>query len=148
MAIWKSLDRLDRLFVVWAFLLIIVLIVHFAIRKPLMESYTTKFGWIVYTLSIPSVVISIILYRGGKSWSFWLGGILFLMFAIFGFWVDYLAKIQFRNPLRLEIVIPYVSLYLAMIMFYWWPLGRIDRKLWIVYAFLFVLATVLNIGSH
>ena len=148
MTIWKDLDRLNRLFVVWAFLLIIVLIVHFAIRKPLMESYTTKFGWIVYTLSIPSVVISIILYRGGKSWSFWLAGVLFLVYAMFGFWVDYLAKIQFRNPLRLEIVIPYVSLYLAMIMFYWWPLGLLDRKLWIVYAVLFVIATVLNISSH
>ena len=148
MTIWKELDRLDRMFVVWAFLLIIVLIVHFAIRKPLMESYTAKFGWIVYTLSIPSVVISIILYRGGKSWSFWLAGVLFLVYAMFGFWVDYLAKIQFRNPLRLEIVIPYVSLYLAMIMFYWWPLGLLDRKLWIVYAVLFVIATVLNISSH
>jgi hypothetical protein len=71
---WNNLDRLDKLLIVWAFLLQIVLIVHFAIRKPLFESYTLKYGWIVYALCIPAVVISVILLRGGKSWFFWLGG--------------------------------------------------------------------------
>ena len=32
MAIWNTLDRLDRLFVVWAFLFQFALIVHFAVR--------------------------------------------------------------------------------------------------------------------
>ena len=62
-----KLDNLDKLFVVWAFLLQIVLIVHFAIRKPLFESYTVKYGWIVYALCIPAVVISIVLMRGGEK---------------------------------------------------------------------------------
>ncbi len=74
MSIWDNLDRLDKLFIVWALLFQIILIVHFALRKPLMESYTEKFGWIVYALCIPAVIISIILLRGGKSWSLWLGG--------------------------------------------------------------------------
>ena len=77
MATWKNLDQLDRLFVVWAFIFQIVLIIHFAIRKFAFESYTVQFGWIVYALCIPAVVISIILLRGGKDWSFWLGGFLF-----------------------------------------------------------------------
>ncbi len=41
------LDNLDRLFVIWAFLFQVVLIVHFAIRKPFFDSYTVKYGWIV-----------------------------------------------------------------------------------------------------
>jgi hypothetical protein len=44
MADWNSLDRLDKLFVVWAFLFQIVFIVHFALREPFFESYTIKFG--------------------------------------------------------------------------------------------------------
>jgi len=60
-----KLDNFDKLFVVWAFLFQILLIVHFAIRKPLFESYTVKYGWIIYALCIPAVVISIILLRGG-----------------------------------------------------------------------------------
>jgi hypothetical protein len=87
MSTWNELDKLDRLFIVWAFLFQIVLIIHFALRKPFFGSYTVKFGWIVYALCIPAVVVSIILLRGGKSWSFWLGGFLFLIYAVFGYWV-------------------------------------------------------------
>lgn len=143
-----KLDNLDNLFIVWAFLFQILLIVHFAIRKNLFESYTVKYGWIIYALCIPAVVISIVLMRGGKSWSFWLGGFLFLVFAIFGYWVDYVAQIQFRSPLRLSVVFPYTFLYLATVMFYWWPLGLLNRPLWVLYATLFVIATILNITSH
>ncbi len=148
MSIWKNMDNLDKLFVAWAFLLQIILIVHFAVRKPFFESYTVKYGWIVYALCIPAAIISIILLRGGKSWSFWLGGFLFIVFAAFGYWVDYVAQIQFRNPFRLSIGLPYVFLYLATVMFYWWPLGLLSRQLWFVYAILFVIATILNIASH
>lgn len=143
-----KLDNLDKLFVIWAFLLQILFIVHFAIRKPLFESYTVKYGWIIYALCIPAVVISIILLLGEKNWSFWLGGFLFLVFAIFGYWVDYMAQIQFRSPIRPSVLVPYVVLYLATVMFYWWPLGLLSRPLWFVYAILFVIATVLNITSH
>lgn len=145
---WDNLDTLDRLFVVWAFLFQVVLIVHFALRKPFFESYTAKFGWIVYALCIPAAIISIILLRGGKSWSFWLGGFLFVIYAAFGYWVDYVAQIPWRKPLNPSIAIPYVFLYLATVMFYWWPLGQLSRPLWIAYAVLFVIATILNIGSH
>ena len=143
-----NLDKLDRLFVFWAFLLQIVLIIHFALRKPFFESYTMQYGWIIYALCIPAAVISIILLRAGKSWSFWLGGFLFILFAAFGYWVDYVAQIPFRNPLQLSVVIPYAFLYLATIMFYWWPLGLLSRKLWLIFAVLFVIGTVLNVTSH
>ena len=143
-----KLDNLDKLFIVWAFLFQILLIVHFAMRKPFFESYTMRYGWIVYALCIPAVVISVILLLGGKSWSFWLGGFLFLLFAAFGYWVDYVAQIQFRSPLRLSILFPYALLYLATVMFYWWPLGFLSRPLWFVYTILYVIATILNIRSH
>ena len=144
----SKFDNLDKLFVVWAFFFQIVLIVHFAIRKRFFESYTLKYGWIVYALCIPAVVISIILLRGGKSWSFWLGGFLFLLYAAFGYWIDYVTKIQWRNPLRITIMIPYVFLYLSTVMFYWWPLGILSRPLWFAFAILFVIGTILNITSH
>ena len=148
MSTWKNMDNLDKLFIVWAFLLQIVLIVHFAIRKPLFESYTVKYGWIVYALCIPAVIISIVLLRGGKSWSFWLGGFLFVLFAAFGYWIDYVQGIPWRNPLQLRIMFPYVFLYLATVMFYWWPIGMLSRPLWIGYAILFIIATILNVASH
>ena len=143
-----GLDWLDTLFVVWAFFLQIVLIVHFAIRKPFFESYTIKFGWIVYALCFPAAVISVILLLGGKSWSFWLGGFLFLIYAAYGYWIDYIKGIKWRNPLRKDIMFPYVTLYLGTIMFYWWPLALLYRPLWFVFGELFVIGTILNITSH
>jgi len=148
MSDWDNLDKLDKLFIAWAFLFQVVLIVHFALRKRFFESYTMKIGWIVYALCIPAAVISIFLLRGGKSWSFWLGGFLFLLYAAFGYWVDYVVKIQWRNPLRLSIMFPYVFLYLATVMFYWWPLALLRRPLWFAFAILFVIGTILNITSH
>jgi hypothetical protein len=144
----NKLDRLDALFVIWAFFLQVILIIHFAIRKPLFEIYTLKYGWLVYALCIPAVIISLILLRGGKSWSFWLGGFLFLIFAAYGYWVDYHLGINWRVPLRKDIMFPYVTLYLSTIMFYWWPLGILNKPLWYVFAILFVIGTVLNITSH
>ena len=142
------LDNLEILFVVWAFFFQIVHIVHFALRKRFFESYTIKIGWIVYALSIPAVVISIVLLLGGKTWSFWLGGFLFPVFAAYGYRVDYVKKIQWRNPLRLSIMFPYVFLYLGTVMFYWWPLALLSRPLWVVFAVLFVIGTILNVTSH
>jgi len=146
--LFEGFDKLDKLYVVWAFLFQIILIIHFAIRKPLYESYTEKFGWIVYALCIPAAIISIILLRGGKTWHYWLGGFLFVLYSGFGFWVDYVAKIQFRNPFNKSIGIPYVLLYLVTVMFYWWPLWPMSRLLWGVYLVLYIVAMVLNIASH
>ena len=143
-----SLDSLDILFVVWAFTFQIVLIIHFAVRKWFYESYTIKYGWLVYALSLPAVVISIVLLLGGKTWSFWLGGFIFLVYAAYGYRIDYVKKIQWRNPLRLSIMFRYVFLYLATVMFYWWPLGLLSRPVWFAYAVLFIISTILNVTSH
>ena len=144
----QNLDQLDLMFVVWAFFYQLVLIIHFSIRKRYFESYTMKYGWIVYALAITGLFISVILFVGGKSWSFWLGGLLLLVFSIYGYYIDYIKKIQWRKPLNKSIMFPYIFWYLATIMFYWWPLALISKPLWYVYAVLFVAATYLNVKSH
>jgi hypothetical protein len=144
----SGFDGLDVLFVVWAFFFQIVLVIHFAVRKRLFETYTERFGWVVYALSIPAAVISVVLLAGGKTWSFWLGGFLFLVYAAYGYRVDYVKGIPWRKPLRLSIVFPYVTLYLATVMFYWWPLALLSRPLWAAFGVLFVIGTILNITSH
>ena len=143
-----GLKKLDALYVVWAFLFQVALIIHFAVRKRFFETYTLKFGWIVYALCIPALIVSLILLRAGKPWYFWLGGFLCLLFAIFGYYIDYIRQIPWRSPIVPGIMFPYITLYLATIMFYWWPLMRINRTFWVVYAGLYVISTILNITSH
>ena len=141
-------DQFETLFVIWAFFLQVILIIHFAVRKPFFEEYTQRYGWLVYALCFPAIIISIILGLNGKEWSFWLGGLLFLVWSGFGYWVDYIKGIQWRKPLRRDIMFPYVTLYLGTIMFYWWPLALIYKPFWYIFTVLFLIGTILNIRSH
>ena len=66
-----GLHNLDLLFVITSFLFQIILIVHFALRKWRFET-AMRYGPIVYALSIPAAVVSVLLLLGGLAWSFWL----------------------------------------------------------------------------
>lgn len=143
----STLDNLEILFVVTAFLFQAVLIGHFALRKWRFN-LAMRHGWLVYALSVPATAVSVILLAGGKSWTLWLGGILYLVWAIFGYTVEFVRGIEWRNPPRWSILGPYLTLYLATSMFYWWPLWNIDQPLWLLYTVLYIVSTVLNLTSH
>ena len=141
------LDAQRLLFVVCAFLFQIILIVHFSLRKwrfPL----AIRYGSLVYALGLPAAAASGLLLHAGAPWSLWLGGFLYLAWAIFGFTVEYVAKIEWRSPIRWSIFAPYIFLYLSTIMFYWFPLALVWKTLWYGYALLFILSTILNLASH
>lgn len=143
----SRLTTLESLFVFWAFGFQIVLFVYFGLRKWNF-ALAKRIGWIVYALGIPAAILSLVFYQGGLVFSFWLGGFLYLVWGIFGYTVEYVLKIRWRNPIRWPIFIPYVVLYLATIMYYWWPLGLLSRPLWFVCALLVVIGFILNITSH
>lgn len=79
-----GLENLDVLFAIWAFLFQIILIVYFALWK-LRFNVAMRYGPVVYALSIPAAVISMVLLVGGKTWSFWLGGFIYLVWAVYGY---------------------------------------------------------------
>jgi len=68
-----GLDYLETLFVICAFLFQLILILHFALRKWCFE-IALRYGPVVYALSIPAVVVSMLLLSAGKSWSLWAAG--------------------------------------------------------------------------
>ena len=137
----------ESTFVIWAFIFQICLILLYAIRKSNLD-LILKYGWIFYLLSIPAVIVSVLMLRAGKGWSFWIGGYIFLLWAIFGLIVEYGFRIQWRDPILWSIFVPYVVLYLGTIMFYWFPVGILSRPLWYIFGVLFALGTYLNITSH
>ncbi len=143
----SSVDSLQALYVASAFVLQLVLIAHFALRRWRFH-LAIRHGWIVYALSLPAAAVSVLLLLGGRPWSLWLGGFIYLAWAAFGYTVEYVKDVQWRSPIFWPIFGPYVLLYLATIMFYWWPLALIWKPLWYAAAVLFVAATVLNVTSH
>ncbi len=143
-----ELDNSEFLFVVCAFLFQIILIIHFILRKWFFDVYILQYGWIVYALSVPAAVVSTILLLRGKTWSLWLGGFLYLVWAIYGYIIEYVKGIQWRSPIHWPVFGPYLFLYLSTVMFYWWPLAIVKKPLWYVYAVMFTICTVLNLVSH
>lgn len=140
-------DALESLFVASAFLFQVSLIVHFTLRKWHFE-LAMHYGWLVYALSIPLAILSIFLLLNGNTWALWLAGFIYLTWGIYGYWIEYVKKIEWRDPIRWTVFCPYVFLFLSTIMFFWWPLALIYKPLWYVYAILFTISTFLNITSH
>jgi hypothetical protein len=143
----SGLDRHERLFVSTAFSIQIVLLVFFALRKWRYDT-AILYGRIVFLLAVPAVIVSLIILKAGKPWQFWFGGFLFATWAIFAYIVDFASPVAWRSPIYWPVFIPYVLLYASSLMFYWFPLGNIQRPLWFIYAVLFVISTILNISSH
>ncbi len=125
----------------------LALIAHFALRKWAFAT-AMRFGPLIYALCIPAVIVSVALWVGGKPWYLWAAGFIYTAWAVYGYTVEYVLHIDWRQPVRWGVLIPYVTLYLASIMFYWWPLARIDWTLWYVYTALFLISTILNVISH
>ena len=142
-----SVDTFETLFVVTAFLFQIILILHFAVRKWQFD-LAMHYGRIVYAFSLPAAALSLLILLGGKTWSFWLGGFIYLIWAVYGYTIEYVKGLQWRTPIQWSFFGPYVTLYLATVMFYWWPLAVIYKPFWYIYALLFVISTFLNVTSH
>ncbi len=141
------LARLDRLFVITSLVIQTALVVFFALRKwnfPIAMGA----GWIVYALAVPAAGVSFVLIRARKAWYLSAAGVFFALWAIFGVLVDLVFHVEWRSPILWRVFGPYLFLYLASMMFYWWPLARIHRPSWCVYTVLYVLSTVLNVTSH
>lgn len=141
------MDSLELLFATWAFAFQLILIAHFALRKWRFHT-AVRYGWIVYALSLPAFALSVLLLLDGKDWWLWVSGFLYLAWATYGYTVEYVRRIEWRDPIRWSVGGPYVFLYFWTVMFYWWPLARISQPLWIAYAALFLVSTVLNLTSH
>lgn len=141
------MDKFQKLYVFSSFFIQIVLLLYFAIRKWNFD-LALRWGWVIYALAVPALILTILLMRGRTSWFFWISGFLYLAWAVFGYVVDIAHPVEWRSPIFWPVFLPYVLLYMATLMFYWWPLAIIQRPLWYVYAGLFLVSTYLNVSSH
>ena len=137
----------EALFVAWALLFQVILIIHFALRRWRF-GVEMRYGPLVYALGIPAAALSLFLLAAGEPWYRWIGGFLYLAWGTFGYYVEYVREVQWRSPIRWEVFDPYICLFLASVMFYWWPLALISRPLWYVGAVLSAVSTALNATSH
>jgi len=138
---------LESMFVAFAFISQALLIFNFATLKwkPHIQR---KWGWIVYASGLISLPLAIAFWASGQAWYFWLAFTLFTIWAMFGYVIDILRPINWRDPIRWQIFIPYLGLYISAQFAFWIPLWFIWPGYWIIYAVLYMMSTALNISEH
>lgn len=141
------MERNEKLFIFIAFTVQIVMVIYFGLRKWDYD-LASEWGWVVYLLAFPTFLFSMEFVRCGESWTYWTGGILYGFWGVLGYSVDIVGGVEWRFPIYWPVFVPYLILYLAAIIFYWWPMENINRRLWYVYGCLILVSTYLNLTSQ
>ena len=124
-----------------------VLVCFFAARRW-RPGLAERFGWFAYALAGIGLPLGVWLLLAGGSWRIYVGPILIAVWALFGAVVYLWHPIEWRDPVRWGVLVPYVALYFWAQMFMWWPLWDIQRTAWAIFLVLFVMNTLLNLRGH
>lgn len=101
------------------------------------------FGYAIIALAIPSTVALVAFVRARAGWRHWIGPGVFLAFIACMIVVEYILAVEFRSPMRYDILVPYLLLFFGAILLMGLPMFRMDRRLWLVT----VITTVLLLGA-
>ncbi len=100
-------------------------------------------GILVMILAVPAgVVIWRDVTTGEPLWK-WIGALVFILFAVVELFVDYILKVEFRQPPRTSILAPYLILFFGSILLMGIRMYPVSKPLWGVTA----LTAVLLIAS-
>jgi hypothetical protein len=140
-------ELLLAFYVGFAFLVQTLLIINFTARnwKPEIER---AYGWIIYALGAPSVILGALMYVEDQPWFFVVPPLLYFMWAVFGYFVDLWRPIAWRTPPRWSIFLPYVGLFAGSLILFWVSMWYVGLIYWIAFGVMYVIETILNIYSH
>ena len=100
-------------------------------------------GYGIVALAVPASITIIAFIRKQAGWRHWIGPAAFLAFIVFMVFVEYITQVEFRSPIRTDILVPYLVLFFGSIFLMGVPMFRINRRLWLVTA----ATTVLLLGA-
>lgn len=100
-------------------------------------------GYIIVVLVVPAAVALFALVRARAGWLHYAGPAVFCVFVLFMIAVEYVWPVEFRSPVRAEILVPYLLLFFGSILLMGLPMFRMDRGLWLVT----VVTTILLLGA-
>jgi hypothetical protein len=100
-------------------------------------------GYFIIGLAVPATIALVAFLRSGAGWLHWLGPAVFLAFVVLMIAVEHIWPVEFRSPMRYDVLVPYLLLFFGSILLMGLPMFRMDRRLWLVT----VATTVLLLGS-
>ena len=100
-------------------------------------------GFGIIALGLPAILVIIVFVREKAGWQHWIGPVVFLIFLVVMICVEHIWSIEFRSPMRYEILIPYLVLFYGSILLMGLPMFRINRGLWLITA----ITSVVHLGA-
>jgi len=137
----------SQLFVVFALASQVLLVVFFAthlLRRP----GEAAAGRVVYGLALVALPLAVFLAATTEPWYLIAALLLYMAWAALGTYVDVLRPIQWREPPKWSVIVPYAVLLMAALLFLWVPLWSINWSAWLVFGVLFAIHTTMNLASH
>ena len=101
------------------------------------------FGYGIIALGVPAILALAAFIRVRTHWRQWIGPVVFLLFLVFMIFVEYIWRVEFRSPMRYDVLVPYLVLFFGSIVLMGLPMFRMNRRLWLVT----VATTILLLGS-
>ena len=134
-------------FVVFGFAVQILLVAFFAAHlwRPAQEGLL---GNIVYGMGLLALVLAVAFVADGQPWYLAFAFVMYAAWAALGSLIDVFRPIQWREPPRLSILVPYAVLLTIALLAFWIPLWAVDRALWLAFGALYAVHTTLNLASH
>jgi hypothetical protein len=87
-------------------------------------------GYVIVALAVPTTVALVALARARAGWLHWAGPAAYLAFIAFMVAVEYVWPIEFRSPMRYDVLVPYLVLFFGSILLMGLPMFRLNRRLW------------------
>lgn len=104
--------------------------VGFASRRTHGMAVNHIAGYLVAALALPATAALVGYARAGSPW--WVGPLVFDAFVALMLVVDYLRPVQFRDPRRPVILVPYLALFFGSIVLMGIAMYGVNRTLWLV----------------
>lgn len=134
-------------FIAFGFAVELLLVAFFAAHRwwPAHEGWL---GGVVYGMGLIAVALAAAFTVQAAPWHLVLAFVLYALWAALGSVIDVFRPIQWREPARLSVLVPYALLLTAALLAFWIPLWSVERGLWLAFGLLYALHTTLNLGAH
>jgi hypothetical protein len=111
--------------------------------RPVAPGVNPLLGIVIAALAIPATRALVVFRHRRVGWLFIIGPLAFDAFVVLMLIVDYVADVEWRDPVVPAIQVPYLLLFFGSIAFMGLPMYRLDRRRWLVT----VVTSVILLGS-
>jgi len=102
------------------------------VTRPTAPEVNPILGLVIAALAIPATWALLVFRRRRAGWLFLLGPLVFGLFVVLMLCVDYLARVEWRDPVVPVIEVPYLLLFFGSIVLMGLPMYRLDWRRWLV----------------